>query len=58
MTSPERELTEHEITHVAGGPLFVPLIPLAAAAFGAGYVYGRDRAQRDNARDAQTEAQN
>lgn len=50
-----RELSSEEIRTVAGGPIFVPLIPIAVAAFGAGYVWGSDRAHRDNARDAQNE---
>lgn len=57
MSNELRELTENEIDVIAGGPAFlVPLIPIAAAAFGAGYVYGSDRAKRDNARDANSGA--
>jgi hypothetical protein len=54
-----RDLTGAEIDAVTGGAFFVPLIPIAVAAFGAGYVYGRDRAKRDNANDEnQSQEQN
>lgn len=49
-----RALNDLELVAATGGPVPV-LFAVVAAGFGAGYVYGRDRAQRDNAQDQQNQ---